>query len=426
MPAQATTAVQLTTLPNGVRVVSEAMPGLQSASLGVWVAAGGRHERAEQNGIAHFLEHMAFKGTKSRSALQIAEAIEDVGGYINAYTSREVTAYYARVLQPDTALALDVIGDILMNPVFDEREIEVERHVILQEIGQALDTPDDVIFDWLQEQAYPDQPLGRTILGEAARVQAYGRDDLSGFVTEHYGPEQLIVSAAGAVDHAALVEQAQTLFGHLAPRPGLAAATAQFVGGEARREKTLEQAHVALAFESPGYRDADFYTAQVYAGALGGGMSSRLFQEIREKRGLCYTIFAQCGAYADTGMTTIYAGTSGQEVGALLELTVDEMKRAASDMSIAELDRARAQMKAGLLMGLESPSSRAERMARMIQIWGEVPPITRTVEKIDAVTLDGLRDYAEKQATQAKAALALYGPIAGAPDLSQIEGRRAA
>ena len=203
---------RLTTLPNGLRIVTEDMPGLKSASAGVWVMAGGRHERAEQNGIAHFLEHMAFKGTKRRTALQIAEEIEDVGGYINAYTSREMTAYYARVLEADVGLALDVIGDIVLNPAFDKKEIEVERHVILQEIGQALDTPDDIVFDWLQEVSYPDQPFGRTILGPEERVSSFSRKDLQGFVKEHYGPEQMILAAAGAVDHDAIVRQAEACF----------------------------------------------------------------------------------------------------------------------------------------------------------------------------------------------------------------------
>jgi predicted Zn-dependent peptidase len=418
--------VQLTTLSNGLRIVTEDMPGLESASVGLWVSAGGRHERVEQNGIAHFLEHMAFKGTKTRSALAIAEAIEDVGGYINAYTSREVTAYYARVLKPDAALAVDVLSDILLNPVFDQKEIETERHVILQEIGQAHDTPDDVIFDWLQEKAYPDQPIGRTILGEAERVESFGREDLQTFVREHYGPSQMILSAAGAVDHDALVKQAEGIFGGLADRAGLSADTATFHGGEMRKVKDLEQAHIALAFEAPGYRDPAFYTAQIYATALGGGMSSRLFQKIREERGLCYTIFAQSGAYADTGMTTIYAGTSGEELGDLTSLTLDEMKRAAEDMSDAEIERARAQMKAGLLMGLESPSSRAERMARMVQIWGKVPPIEETVTRIDAVTREAVLGFAEAQASTAAAALALYGPVEGAPSMAQIQERRAA
>ena len=418
--------VQTATLPNGFRIVTEHMPGLESAAIGIWVTAGGRHERPEQNGIAHFLEHMAFKGTKTRSALQIAEAIEDVGGYINAYTSREVTAYYARVLRNDVALALDVVADILRNPVFDPKEIEVERHVILQEIGQALDTPDDVIFDWLQEKAYPGQALGRSILGETDGVSRFGKEDLATFVSEHYGPDQMILAAAGAVDHDAIVKQAEALFADMVSRPFLVADTAKFAGGEYRKSKTLEQAHIALAFESPGYCDPMFYTAQVYSTALGGGMSSRLFQEIREKRGLCYTIFAQSGAYSDTGMTTIYAGTSGEEVRDLAHLTIDEMKRAADDMSPAEVARARAQMKAGLLMGLESPSSRTERLARMIQIWGEVPPLEDTVSRIDSVTTGDVRAFAEDIVRNAPAALALYGPVDAAPDLTELQSRRVA
>lgn len=399
---------------------------MKSAAIGVWVTAGGRNERLEQNGIAHFLEHMAFKGTKRRSALQIAETIEDVGGYINAYTSREVTAYYARVLENDVALALDVISDIILNPVFDPAEIEIERGVILQEIGQAYDTPDDVIFDWLQEESYRDQPLGRTILGPSERVRAFSREDLSAFVSEHYGPGQMILSAAGAVDHDALVALAEKYFGNLAAQDGSVVAPARFTGGEARKAKNLEQAHFALAFESPGYRDDAIYTAQIYSSALGGGMSSRLFQEVRERRGLCYTIFAQTGAYADTGTTTIYAGTSGDQIAELAHITIDEMKRAADTMSPEEVARARAQMKAGMLMGLESPSNRAERLARLVQIWGDVPSLDDTIARIDAVTTGDVRDFAAQLAAEAPAALALYGPVDSAPGLDAIRERRAA
>ena len=411
--------LRLDTLPNGFRIVTEHMPGLQSASVGIWVTAGGRHERAEQNGIAHFLEHMAFKGTKKRSALRIAEEIEDVGGYINAYTSKEMTAYYARVLSADVGLALDVISDIVLNPVFDEREIEVERHVILQEIGQALDTPDDIIFDWLQEASYPDQPFGRTILGPADRVAAFNREDLTRFVAEHYGPDQMILAAAGGVDHDAIVAQATEVFGGLKPVGAPTVQLAAFGGLERREIKDLEQVHFALAFESPNYRAPDVYAAQIYATALGGGMSSRLFQKIREERGLCYSIFAQSGAYEDTGQITIYAGTSENEISALMQLTVDELKRAADDMSDAEVARARAQLKAGLLMGLESPSSRAERLARLLAIWGRVPDVDEAVQKIDAVGTSDVRKYAAEMAGS-RAALALYGPVGNAPGLEAM------
>ena len=413
-------------MANGVRVVTEHMPGLQSASLGVWVAAGGRHERADQNGVAHFLEHMAFKGTTTRSSLQIAEAIENVGGYINAYTSREMTAYYARVLAEDVPLALDVISDIVLNPIFDAREIEVERHVILQEIGQSYDTPDDVIFDWLQETAFPDQPLGRTILGPVERVKNFHAADFRGFVEERYAPGNIILAAAGAVDHDAIVRAAEKAFGGLSARDIGGADPALFQGGEWRVEKDLEQAHFALAFETPGYRDDAIYTAQLFSTAFGGGMSSRLFQEAREKRGLCYTIFAQTGAYADSGLMTVYAGTGADDVNDLVNLTIDELKRAADDMSPAELARSRAQMKAGLLMGLESPASRAERLARLLSIWDRIPSIEDTIEKIDAVTTGDAREFAAGLVDRTQAALALYGPVSAAPDHAQLTGRLAA
>ena len=418
--------LRLTTLDNGFRIVTENMPGLKSASVGIWVTAGGRHERIEQNGIAHFLEHMAFKGTRRRTALQIAEEIEDVGGYINAYTSREMTAYYARVLDGDVPLALDVIADIVLNPVFDPKEIEVERHVILQEIGQANDTPDDIIFDWLQEAAYPGQPIGRTILGLEERVSAFSRDDLSRFVTEQYGPGQMILAAAGAVDHDQIVAIATDLFGAIKARPAGVIVPAAFRGGERREIKDLEQAHIALAFEAPGYRHDDVYVSQIYSTALGGGMSSRLFQKIREERGLCYSIFAQSGAYEDTGMVTIYAGTSAEEIGELSTLTIDELKRAADDMTEAEVARARAQMKAGLLMGLESPSSRAERLARLLSIWGRVPAVDEAIARIDAVTRADVRRYAGSIVAHPGAALALYGPVERAPDLAALRAQLAA
>ncbi|MGR3341732.1 MAG: M16 family metallopeptidase [Paracoccaceae bacterium] len=418
-------SVSLHTFSNGFRVVTEHMPGLKSASVGIWVNAGGRHERLEQNGIAHFLEHMAFKGTKRRTALQIAEEIEDVGGFINAFTSRELTAYYARVLKADVPLALDVISDIVLNPVFDPNEIEVERGVILQEIGQTLDTPDDVIFDWLQEAAYPDQPLGRTILGPSKRVSEFSRSDFAEFVGEHYRPDRMILSAAGAVDHDEIVRAAETIFGALQQGRNECPAHAQFQGGEKRQNKGLEQVHFAFALEGPGYLDDDIYTAQVFATAFGGGMSSRLFQEVREKRGLCYSIFAQCGAYADTGMTTIYAGTSAEHIGDLAAITIDELRRAADDMSATEVARARAQLKAGLLMGLENPSSRAERLARMVAIWGRVPSLDETVAHIEAVNHTNVRDFASQLRLGAPA-MALYGPVERAPELADLRARLAA
>ncbi len=402
------------------------MPGLKSASLGVWVNAGGRNERIEQNGIAHFLEHMAFKGTKRRTALQIAEEIEDVGGFINAYTGREMTAYYARVLEADVPLAMDVISDIVLNPIFDPNEIEVERGVILQEIGQALDTPDDVIFDWLQESAYPDQAIGRTILGPTERVRAFNREDLQGFVRENYTPDQMILAAAGAIDHEEIVRLAEATFGQLSPATPSIVTPAKFHSGERREVKGLEQAHVAMAFESANYRDPAIYTAQIYATAMGGGMSSRLFQEVREKKGLCYTIFAQAAAYADTGQITLYAGTSETQIGELMEITARELKRAGDTLTPEEINRARAQMKAGLLMGLESASNRAERLARLVGIWDRVPSLEETLAHIDSVTTLDVQEFSQSLVAKGNAALALYGPVENAPDLAGLKEALAA
>lgn len=418
--------VRITTLPNGLRVVTNAMPGLHSASVGLWVNAGGLDERVEQNGIAHFLEHMAFKGTARRSSLQIAEEIEDVGGYINAYTSRDVTAYYARVLREDVSLALDVIADIVLNPAFDPREIEIERGVILQEIGQSLDTPDDVIFDWLQEAAYPDQPMGRTILGPAEAVSGFGRDDLSGFVAENYGPGQMILAAAGAVDHDQLVRQAGEIFENRKQVVKKSRGSARWQGSEMRRVKDLEQAHFAFALECPGYRNPDYYATQIWSSILGGGMSSRLFQKLREERGLCYTIFAQSGFYDDTGMVTIYAGTSADQIGDLAGITMDEIRRSAETLTDAEVARAKTQMKAGLLMGLESPSGQAERLARSLAIWDRVPDPVELAQRIDAVTVAQVRDNAQGLIHTARPALALYGPVSAAPDREELARRLAA
>jgi predicted Zn-dependent peptidase len=413
-------------LPNGLRVVAEPMPGLRSAAVGVYVAAGGRHERVEQNGVAHFLEHMAFKGTPTRTARRIAEEIEDVGGYLNAYTGKEMTAYYARVLERDVERSLDLLADIVLNPLFDAPDIELERNVILQEIGQSLDTPDDVIFDWLHEVAYPGQAFGRTILGAPERVGAFARPDLAGFVAENYGPEQMIVAAAGAVDPDRLVAVAERHFGGLARRAGRAVEPAVFRPGERRAVKRLEQAHVALAFEGPGARADEAYAAHAYAIALGGGMSSRLFQELREKRGLCYTVFAQATAYDDTGMITLYAGTGGDKVRALEELTIDELRRAAHGLDPAEIDRARAQMTAGLVMGLESPSGRAERLARMLAVWDRVPDVDETLAKIAAVTPEAVRAFAETLVARAAPAVALLGPVRRAPSQAALAERMAA
>ena len=311
-------SVEVTKLENGLTVVTDSMPHLETTSVGVWVNTGARHEAERQHGVSHMLEHMAFKGTERRSALAIAEEIETVGGYLNAHTTHEATAYYARVLKQDLPLAIDILADILQHSVFDPQEVERERGVIISEIGQAHDTPDDMVFDYLLEAAYPHQPLGRSILGTVDTVSGFGRDALQSYMSERYLAPSMVLAGAGGIDHAALVALARERFGALRSRGTNGAEPARFSGGERRIERDLEQAHLALAFEGPTYSDPDYYTAQVFAGVLGGGMSSRLFQEIREKRGLCYSTFAFSWSFADTGVFGVDAGTSPDDVAELV------------------------------------------------------------------------------------------------------------
>ncbi|NQU69521.1 MAG: insulinase family protein, partial [Rhodospirillales bacterium] len=273
--------VQVSTLPSGLRVVTHQMQAVESVSLGMWAHVGTRHERPEINGIAHMLEHMAFKGTKRRSARAIAEEIEDVGGHLNAYTSREFTAYHATVLRGDETLAVDMLADILQNSVFDEDELERERAVILQEIGQTNDTPDDVVFDHFQEIAFPDQPVGRSVLGTAEIVSNMPREALQGYMDEHYSASRMVFSAAGNIEHDAMVRLVEDAFDHLPGGAGSgshAGEPARYVGGEFRELRDLEQAHLVLGFEGISFTDPDYYPLSVLSVVLGGGMSSRLFQ----------------------------------------------------------------------------------------------------------------------------------------------------
>ena len=411
------------TLSNGFRVATEFMPNFKTATLGVWITAGARHETQIQNGTAHFLEHMAFKGTKQRNSFQIAEAIENVGGYINAYTSRDITNYYCRVLSEDVSLALDVISDIILNSSIEAAEVDIERNVILQEIGQTNDTPDDIIFDWLQETAYPNQPYGRPILGPANNVKRFLRDDLINFTKEHYTPGRMILCAAGDVDHNSLVKLCEKSFSKLEYAAGGDIVPGTFVGGEKRVQKELEQAHFALSFKAASVKDPDIFASQIFAVAMGGGMSSRLFQEIREKRGLCYSIFSSIDAGIDTGAFTIYAGTSEEKLAELSTVVIDELRKSIDTISQKDLDKARAQIKAGMLMGLESTSNRCERLARTLSVWGRVIPIAETVEKINQVSVKDLREFAQRIFIDPKSALVLYGPIKNAPTLSELENR---
>lgn len=344
-------AIEISKLDNGLTVASDAMDHVQSATVGVWVNAGGRYETPEVLGVSHFLEHMAFKGTTSRSSVEIVEEIEAVGGYLNAYTSREQTGYYTRCLRDDVALSIDLLSDILLRSTFDPQELERERGVIIQEIGQSTDNPEDLIHDLLQDAAFPDQPLGRPILGTVDTVNAMSRDALKGHMAEHYAPANMMVIASGAVEHESFVTLVQEAFGDLKAQPtSYEPAKGLYKGGVDLTDRDLEQVHVALAFPGLAAKEDDIFTAQVYSEILGGGMSSRLFQEVREKRGLCYSVYAYHAAYSDTGLFGVYAGTSAQDVEELLTVISGEMGKLATHVEERELARAMAQAKSSVLM----------------------------------------------------------------------------
>jgi predicted Zn-dependent peptidase len=413
---------RVTTLENGMRVLTDRMDSVETVSLGVWVDVGTRHEPAAINGVAHMLEHMAFKGTERRSALDIAAEIEAVGGHLNAYTSREHTAYYAKVLKDNLPLAVDILADILQRSAFDPKELERERTVILQEIGQAIDTPDDIIFDLFQERAFPDQAMGRPVLGRAEIIRRIDRDTVAGYLRRHYAAPGMLLVAAGNLEHEALVALARRSFSEL-PRERVARSDpARYVGGEMREERELEQVHVVLGFPGFPFADRDYYAAAVVSSALGGGMSSRLFQEIREKRGLVYSIYSFTHAYSDGGIFGVYAGTGEAEVAELMPVLCDEINKLAHGLAPAELQRARAQLKAGLLMSLESTTSRCEQQAAHMLVFGQPLDMAELVARIDAVDDAAVARVAQRLKL-APPTLAALGPVGRVDAYAHIAAR---
>ena len=412
-------AIRLTRLPSGLTVVTERMDRVETVSLGAYVAAGTRNELASENGASHFLEHMAFKGTEKRNAAQIAEEIENVGGQINAYTAREQTAYYVKLLKEDAALGTDIIGDILCHSTFDPDEMERERGVILQEIGQANDTPDDIVFDHFQDVAFKSQPMGRPVLGTEELIRGMRRDTLMSYMRRHYTSSNIVVAAAGNIEHNRFLDLVQTHFADLPTAPAPAALPGIYTGGEFREARDLDQVHICLGFPTVGYKDPLYYPSMLLATLLGGGMSSRLFQEVRETRGLVYAIYAFASPYQDGGLFGIYAGTGESEAAELIPVTLDELTKVQHEVTAAELNRARAQVKASLLMSLESPGSRCEQIARQIQVFGRIMPTEETVAKINAVTIDDVQ-HAATSIFRAAPTLAVMGPADQVPDISRI------
>ncbi|MSO70618.1 MAG: insulinase family protein [Alphaproteobacteria bacterium] len=413
--------VRVSLLPNGLRVVSDPMDGIESVSVGVWIDVGTRSEPESAQGVAHLLEHMLFKGTERRSAQAIAEEIEAVGGHLNAYTGREQTAYYGKVLKGDLALAIDLLADILQNSVFDEEELKRERAVVLQEIGQAEDTPDDIVFDHIQAVAYAGQPLGRPVLGDAKIVAKMPRAQIASYKQEHYLAGDMVLVAAGAVAHEQLVALANTYFSGMAPGRNQHHNGAAYCSGDKREERDLEQVHMILGLPGVAYEDPEYFAHAVLSNLLGGGMSSRLFQEVRERRGLAYSIHSFAASFRDNGLFGVYAGTGEKEAEQVIELICGELKRVEATLTEEEVARSRAQIKAGMLMGLESTSARCEQLAQHLLVFGRVLPLAELIADVEAADLTRVR-AAVGRLLALKPCFAAVGPLSRVARYDSIGG----
>lgn len=414
--------VEITRLASGLTVVTQNMPHLESVALGVWIKSGSRNETVDEHGIAHLLEHMAFKGTARRSARDIAEQIENVGGELNAATSTETTSYYARVLKDHVPLAIDILADILTESSFDEEELQREKHVILQEIGAANDTPDDLVFDRFSEVAYRGQTIGRPILGTPETVQSFMPDQIRGYLSRNYTTDRMFVVAAGAVDHDTLVKQVEDRFSLLPIKPSAPPVfePARYLGGEVREMRDLMDTQLLLGFEGKAYHARDFYCSQILANILGGGMSSRLFQEIREHRGLCYSVYAFHWGFSDTGVFGVHAATGGEDLPELVPVILDELRKSSEFIDNQEIDRARAQIRAQLLMGQESPAARAGQIARQMILHGRIIPNQEMMERLTGITTSRLTDLAGRLFFDTVPTLSAIGPVEKLAPLSDI------
>jgi predicted Zn-dependent peptidase len=382
---------ELTRLANGVTVAIDPMPGAQSAAIGLHAFVGSRSEADGKGGLAHLVEHMVFKGARGRDARAIAEAIEDVGGSLNAWTARDQTAFHARTLAPDVGLALELIADLVRAPKLDEAELEREKLVILSELGECLDAPDDLIHDHLFLAAFGDQPLARPVLGSEPSIRALTRADCAAWLEEQYRPERLVISAAGKVDPSHILLLAEALFGDLPSVTPPSVEPARFVGGIKSDRRSAEQTHLAFAYQGVPASDPTAPALALFAQAVGGGMSSRLFQELREDRGLAYSIYAWTQGFADTGLFAVNLSADKARAAEAMALARDIVERAAEELTEPELKRARAQVEAGMLMALETPQGRADSMARSIEIFGRVMTAEEMLAELRAVDVEAAR-----------------------------------
>ncbi len=389
--------IKQTTLKNGLRIITAERPQIETVSLGIWVNTGSAAETKEDNGISHFIEHMVFKGTKKRTSRQISEDIENVGGATNAYTSRHFTCFYAKMLKNDVELAADVICDFITNPTFDSEEMIKEKEVVVQEIKQSTDTPDDLVFDYFQEAAFPNQATGRTILGPIEYVRGFTAERMHHYMKTHYTADNMLVAAVGNVKHDDFVKMIEQRMTSIPTHSQFIADEQIYRGGFRTECKDIEQTHLVLGFQGASYQNPDYYQYSVLSTIFGGGMSSRLFQEIREKRGLVYTINSFNQALKDTGVFGIYAGTTPKELQELLPVVAQEVKKMMQEpVEAIELQRAKTQIKASLLMSLESSSTTAEIIARQMLLFGRVIPTEEIVEKIERITAVDIQNLAQK------------------------------
>jgi predicted Zn-dependent peptidase len=406
--------IRRTELGSGLRVLSERMPGVRSVALGVWVRAGSRDEPPAISGSSHFLEHLLFKGTKSRSAREIAEAFDAVGGDLNAYTAKEYTTFYARVLDRDLPMAVEHLGDMLRNSVIRTADLEAERRVILEEINLHEDAPDDLIHDLFQETLWPEHPLGRPILGTRNSILGATREQVRRFYKRHYVPSNFVVVAAGNVDHDRLVRLART---HIAGgtargsrdrRIGRAPSAS---GRRLVRKRTTEQAHIMLGTNGLSRSDPDRFAFGVVNNALGGGMSSRLFQEIREKRGLAYSAYSYHAMYTEAGLFAAYAGTTPRSAREVLRILRGELEAVASgSLGAEEFDRAKGHMKGSLVLSLDDPGGRMSRIGKSEISHGEILTVNEILRRIEAVTIADAHRAAERVLTQPMS-LTVLGPF---------------
>ena len=404
--------IRRTRLATGLRVVTEALPELHSVTLGAWVGSGARDECGGEWGASHFLEHLLFKGTDRRSAREIADAIESVGGEMNAFTTHEQTVFYVRVPDVELERAFDVLADVLWRPAFRADDVESERRVILEEIGMRDDTPDDLVHDLFASAIFPDHPLGREVLGSDASITAMARDDIAAYHTAHYRPSNVVFAAAGNLTHERVLELVETRFpsieGDRPSRPRRDVVAPQPVVVLSRQ---TEQAHVVTGVRTFAALDPDRYALTLVNQVLGGGMSSRLFQEIRETRGLAYSVFSYQASFDDAGYLAIYAGTAPEHVPETLAVIDAELDRLVEEgLSDAEIAAARGHLVGSLAMSLETSASRMRRLGRAELIEGEIPSLEELVARLDAVTADDVARVVARAFAGAPRTLAVVGP----------------